>query len=78
MCLAIPMRVEEIQGTRVRCAAMGQERWADLMLVAEDPPKIGDYVIIHLGFVQGKVSEEEAMESHALFGEVFDALDGTA
>jgi hydrogenase expression/formation protein HypC len=74
MCLTIPMRVEEIDGGRARCAAMGHEKWADLMLVAGDPPKVGDYVVIHLGFVQRTVPEEEALESHALFGEIAEVL----
>jgi hydrogenase expression/formation protein HypC len=74
MCLTIPMRIEEIDGHRARCAAMGQERWADLMLVAGDPPEPGDYVVIHLGFVQRTVPEAEALESHALFQEIADTL----
>lgn len=74
MCLTVPMRIEEIDGGRVRCAALGQERWADLMLVAGDPPKVGDYVVIHLGFVQRTVPEQEALESHALFTEIADTI----
>ena len=78
MCLAIPMRVEEIDGSRARCTAFGQERWAELMLVAGDPPRVGDYVEIHLGFVQRTVPEAQALESHALFSEIVETLDGTA
>ncbi len=74
MCLTVPMRIEEIDGPRARCAALGHERWAELMLVADDPPKVGDYVVIHLGFVQRTVPEAEALESHALFGEIAEAL----
>ncbi len=75
MCLTVPMRVEEIDGHRARCAALGAERWADLMLVADAPPKVGDYVTIHLGFVQGIVPEREALESQALWGEIAAVLD---
>ena len=74
MCQTIPMRVEEIDANRARCAAMGHEKWADLMLVASDPPKVGDYVVIHLGFVQRTVPEEEALQSHALFEEIAETL----
>ncbi len=63
MCLTVPMRVEEIDGHRARCAALGAERW-------------GDYVTIHLGFVQGIVPEKEALESQALWGEIAAVLDG--
>ena len=78
MCLTVPMRVEQIDGHRARCAALGQERWADLMLVADDPPKPGDYVVIHLGFVQRTVPESEALESHALFTEIAETLNRNA
>ena len=75
MCLAIPMRVEEIDGSRARCTAFGQERWAELMLVAGDPPRVGDYVEIHLGFVQRSVPEADALESQKLFEEIAEVLE---
>ena len=78
MCLAVPMQVEEIDGSRARCAAMGHERWAELMLMGDTPPKVGDYVVIQLGFVQRVVSEAEAQESYSLFDEINRALDGEA
>jgi len=75
MCLTVPMRVEEIDGHRARCAALGSERWADLMLMGDQPPAVGDYVTIHLGFVQGIVPEADALESHRLWGEIAETLD---
>ena len=75
MCLSVPMRVEEIDKHRARCAALGQERWADLMLMGDTPPAVGDYVIIELGFVQRVIPEADALESHALFQEIAEVLD---
>lgn len=75
MCLSVPMKVEEIAGHRARCTAMGQERWADLTLMADDPPEPGDHVTIQLGFVQRIVSEEEAREAWRLFDEIIETLD---
>lgn len=75
MCLTIPMRVEEVAGSRVRCSVLGEERWAELMLVADDLPVPGDYVEIHLGFVQRKVPEADALESQRLFLEIAETLD---
>lgn len=74
MCLTIPMRVDEIVGTRARCSALGEERWGELMLVANDPPKVGDFVEVHLGFVQRTVPEADALESQRLFLEIIDAV----
>lgn len=75
MCLTVPMIVEEIQGPRARCAALGQERWVDLTLLGDAPPAPGDYVTVHLGFAQRIVPEAEALEAQALFGEILEALD---
>jgi len=76
MCLTVPMKVEQIDGHRARCTALGEERWADLTLMADSPPKIGDYIIVHLKFAQRVVDEQEALKSYALFDEIFTALDG--
>lgn len=70
MCLTVPMRIEELTATRARCQALGEERWAELLLVADDLPKVGDYVEIHLGFVQRTVPEADALESQRLFREI--------
>ena len=75
MCLTVPMKVEEIAGHRARCSGLGQERWADLMLMADEMPKIGEYVVIHLGFVQRTVPEQEAFESYALFDEIIESIE---
>lgn len=77
MCLSVPMKVEEIEGPRARCTALGQERWADLTLMADAPPKVGDYILIHLKFAQQIVPEAEALKSYELFGEILDVLDET-
>lgn len=74
MCLTVPMLVEEIDGHRARCSALGEERWADLMLMADELPLVGDYVAIHLGFVQRVVPEADALESQRLFGEIAEVL----
>lgn len=72
------MRVDEIDGPRARCSALGEERWANLMLMGDHPPRVGDYVMIHLGFVQQIVPEAEALESHDLFREITRKLDDSS
>jgi hydrogenase expression/formation protein HypC len=73
MCLAVPMKVLEIEENRVRCAALEQERWADLMLMPENGVSVGDYVVVHLGFVQRTVPESEALEAYELFDDILKA-----
>jgi hydrogenase expression/formation protein HypC len=63
MCLAIPGKVESITGddpiTRMgRINFGGVIKEASLAYVPE--VKVGDYVIVHVGFALGKVDEDEA------------------
>jgi hydrogenase expression/formation protein HypC len=63
MCLAIPGKVESISGddpiTRMgRINFGGVLKEASLAYVPE--VKIGDYVIVHVGFALSKVDEDEA------------------
>jgi len=69
MCLTVPMRVEELAGGRARCAALGEERWAELLLL-DRTPKIGEYILISLGYAQGFVPEAEALDAQRLFAEM--------
>jgi len=75
MCLAVPMKIEEISGAQARCTAMGQERWVNLTLMASAPPKIGEYVIVHLKFAQRTIPEQEALEAYEMFEEIIKTLD---
>ncbi len=68
------MKIEKIEDHRALCSALGEKRWADLTLMGEDGVSPGEYVVIHLGFVQRTVSEEEALESIALFKEILDKV----
>jgi hydrogenase expression/formation protein HypC len=65
MCLAIPGKVESISGddpiTRMgRVNFGGVFKEASLAYVPE--VKVGDYVIVHVGFALSKVDEEEAQK----------------
>ncbi len=65
MCLAIPGKVERITGndplTRIgKINFGGVVKEASLAYVPE--VKIGDYVIVHVGFALSKVDEAEAQK----------------
>ncbi len=36
---------------------------ANLMMMGDDEVKVGDFVLIHVGFVMNKIDEEEALKS---------------
>ena len=65
MCLAIPARVVEISTeeiTRALVDVVGVRRYIDTGLLQDDPPKIGDWVLVHVGFAMSKISEEQALD----------------
>ena len=75
MCLAIPARIEELQEAgmaRVRVGNSDTFLTASLMLLPE-PPKVGDYVIVHAGFALHVLPPKEAEESLAALREFAEA-----
>ncbi len=72
MCLAIPSKVIEIlENDMAIVDTMGVRRKVSLMLLKEKP-KIGDYVLLHVGFAIEILSEEDALESLKLFEEAIN------
>ncbi len=81
MCLAIPMRVTEIQGdpddfaisqiATVDADGISKEVRLDIV---DHWPNIGDYVIIHAGFAIHTLIEEEAKKNIALLQELADKM----
>lgn len=63
MCLAIPGKVIEIN--RSSLLVMGKVDFAgiqkDVCLAWLPEVKVGDYVIVHVGFAISKIDEEEAL-----------------
>lgn len=59
MCLAVPMKIVEINDNLAKVEVGGTQRTVGLDIV--DPkPKIGDYVIVHAGFAINVIDEDEA------------------
>jgi hydrogenase expression/formation protein HypC len=70
MCLAIPMKISRIDGLNARCASKGVERDVSLILLQDETPKEGDYVLIHVGYAIQKISEEEAVSTWELLDQM--------
>lgn len=67
MCLAVPMKVVEVDGEQGVLELDGVRRKADLSLVT--PISIGEYVLLHAGFAISRINEVEALQSINLFKE---------
>ncbi|RZD16014.1 MAG: HypC/HybG/HupF family hydrogenase formation chaperone [Candidatus Acididesulfobacter guangdongensis] len=76
MCLAIPSKVIEIKNDNtVIVDTMGSKRLVSTMLL-EEQVKMGDYLLIHVGYAMQKIDEEEALESLNLFREIESKIAG--
>ena len=72
MCLAVPLKLIEIDGKNAVGESMGMQRKLRVDFIPE--PKIGDYVIVHAGFAIERLPEKQALEDIAAWGEIRDVL----
>lgn len=77
MCLAVPMRVEQIEGdpndfTQNQIATVNMDGISKKIRldVVDQWPEIGDYVIVHAGFAIHSMVEEEAKKNIELIREL--------
>lgn len=77
MCLSIPSRVTKIdkQTNTATVDTMGVSRDASLDLMEEGSIQIGDYVLLHIGFIMNKIDEEDALASLESYKEILEILD---
>lgn len=69
MCVAIPMKVIEIEENSIRAELGGTIKEARLDIV-DEMPEVGDYVIIHAGFALHRIDPEEAKVTFGLWKEL--------
>ena len=76
MCLSIPSKVVEISEDKTTCVVdtMGVKREANLMMM-DDSINVGDYVLLHIGFVMNKIDEKEAIASIETYKEILEKMD---
>ncbi len=72
MCLAVPLKLIEIDGKEAVGDAMGVRRRIRVDFIPE--PKIGDYVIVHAGFAIERLSEQQALEDLDSWEELDETL----
>ncbi|MCI4406670.1 MAG: HypC/HybG/HupF family hydrogenase formation chaperone [Sulfuricurvum sp.] len=77
MCLSIPSKVVSIdtENNIATVDTMGVQRTAGLDLMEEGSVQIGDYVLLHIGFIMNKIDEEDALESLRVYREILEKLD---
>jgi hydrogenase expression/formation protein HypC len=73
MCLAVPMTITKIEGSRAVAESRGVETVVDISLMPEI--KKGDKVIVHAGFIIEKLDEEAAREIDQVWDQYLAELD---
>lgn len=72
MCLAIPLKITEINGKEAIGERSGIKRKIRLDFI--ENPKLGEYVIVHAGFAIERMDAETAEESIRAAEEVENEL----
>ncbi len=72
MCLAIPLKITEVNGNEAVGEAMGMTRRMRVDFI--ENPQIGEYVIVHAGFAIERLSERQAAEDLESWEEIKDAV----
>ena len=72
MCLAVPLKLIEINGKDAVGESLGMCRPLRVDFIPE--PKLGDYVIVHAGFAIERLPEKQALEDLESWEELRDVL----
>ena len=73
MCLAIPGKIVEIIDEENQIAKVevgGVRRNVNIGMLDREETRIGDYVLIHVGFAMSKIDEAEAQETLRVLNEI--------
>jgi hydrogenase expression/formation protein HypC len=73
MCLAIPGKIVEIVDEVNQIAKVevgGVKRNINIGMLDKEEARVGDYVLIHVGFAMSKVDEQEAQDTLRVLKEI--------
>ena len=75
MCLSIPSKVIEIDDNNVATVeTLGVTRKVSLDLISEEV-KVGEYVLIHVGYAMQKIDTQFALESLEVYQKIADDMN---
>ena len=72
MCLAVPLKIVELNGLDAVGEWEGVRRRIRVDFIPD--PQVGQYVIVHAGFAIERLSERQALEDQQAFAEGENAL----
>ncbi|MBE9852233.1 HypC/HybG/HupF family hydrogenase formation chaperone [Campylobacter concisus] len=75
MCLSIPSKVVGIDENNVATVeTLGVTRKVSLDLISEEV-KVGEYVLIHVGYAMQKIDTQFALESLEVYKQIAEDMD---
>ncbi len=77
MCLGVPGKVIDINGSIATVDFWGVRRQVNLDIV-DEPVKPGDYILNHVGFAIRRIPEETIAETLALYEQLMAEAEGDA
>ena len=72
MCLAVPLKIVELDGFDAVAEWEGVRRKIRVDFIPD--PQVGQYVIVHAGFAIERLDEKQALADQQAFSEVENAL----
>ena len=73
MCLAIPGKIVEIvdeENSIAKVEVGGVKRNINIGMLGKEEARVGDYVLIHVGFAMSKVDEQQAEDTLRILREI--------
>ena len=67
MCLAVPAKIESIDGEKATVSLTGTR--LDVVISMTPEAKVGDYVLVHAGYAITLLDEQEARETFEVLRE---------
>jgi len=71
MCLGVPGKILAMDGLSATVDFFGVKKELRLDII-DEPAKVGDYVLNHVGFAIRRIPAEEVQETLALFDQILD------
>lgn len=69
MCVAVPGKIEKIEGSVATVKVGEASTTANLDLIGQEL-QVGDYILVHAGFAINRIDREEAEEIQAVMEEI--------
>lgn len=73
MCIAVPAEVLELKDGNIAVVDYGNLQQEVRMELVD--AKVGEFVLVHVGFAIQKLSREEGLETRELFKQVYAAME---